>query len=191
MTVYIEPIKDYDVLHFAGGEVHIKLKTVINCEDTVVIKKKIFNAADIMELLLVNEVVRRSNPPYVELDMPYIPYARQDRATTTNSPRSLKVFAELINSCKFDAVSVLDPHSMVAENVMDRMITKPVVPYIKEFIDRVMTGFSVEGQPAVTLDDVVLISPDAGALKKVEQYAKELHIKNVVAFHKERDPEIN
>lgn len=46
----------------------------------------------------------------VGLVMDYIPNARQDRVKEPRDVFTLKYFAELINSCDFDYVEVLDPH---------------------------------------------------------------------------------
>lgn len=46
----------------------------------------------------------------VGLVMKYIPNARQDRVKEPRDVFTLKYFSELINSCGFDYVEVLDPH---------------------------------------------------------------------------------
>jgi len=171
----------YKAMTFSGGERHIEL--LVSDEDLVkypdiVIEKRVQSANDIMDILLLNEILRRKNVNSVSLKMLYIPYARQDRATTPNTPRALKVFADLMNSCNFRDVFVLDPHSMVAENLINNMRQLNVVPYIKEFMNKM--GF--------TNQNTILVSPDVGAIKKVERYAKELGITDVMAFHKERNP---
>ena len=176
--------KSYKSFTFSGGEQHVKLLGMPHYHgQDVTILKRIQSATDIMEVLQLNDIVRTRGAENVHLIMPYIPYARQDRATTTNTSRALKVFADLLNSCNFKSVKVLDPHSMVAENLINNMqIIRPVENILLEYM--IIHKAIFDG----VASDTVLISPDVGALKKVESYAKYLGIKDVMAFHKVRDP---
>jgi ribose-phosphate pyrophosphokinase len=185
---------DYKVLTFSGGEQHVQLKAKLGArahEDGVLIHKRIQSSKDVMDLLLLVDILRGYRISKIALSMPYIPYARQDRRTEPTTSQSLKVFASLINSCNFEFVNVVDPHSMVAENLINNMVAEPVSPYLRRFLLEIAGEDRVEGLDVVrTLDlnNIVLVSPDAGAIKKIESYAKELKIPNIVAFHKERDP---
>ena len=173
----------YKTFTFSGGEEHVELlSNVLDFEiQPVTIVKKVKSSADIMQLLLLTEIVRRKGFKEVHLIMPYIPYARQDRATTPGTARSLKVFADLLNSCHFESVMVIDPHSMVSENLINNMVQLDVVPYLTQFLHKL-------GDVHAVFSNTVLVSPDVGALKKVEKYAKEIGINQVMAFHKERNP---
>ena len=166
----------YKSFTFSGGERHVELLAPILdkiSNPDVVIEKRVQSSNDIMDILLLNEILRRKGVASVSLKMLYIPYARQDRATTPNTARALKVFADLLNSCNFDNVWVLDPHSMVAENLINNMRQLDTSFYLNEFL--IQMNFIWK--------DIVLVSPDVGALKKVEHYAKELGINRVMAFH--------
>ena len=69
---------------------------------------------------LVNDA--RQQDPHISLDlmMPYIPHARQDR-NVSNRLFTLKYFATLINQMNFEHVYVLDPHSDVSTALIDRV----------------------------------------------------------------------
>ena len=47
----------------------------------------------------------------IELYMPYMPYARQDKEINNNSTFNLHVFASIIKSLRFDTVSATDVHN--------------------------------------------------------------------------------
>lgn len=85
----------------------------------------------------------------IELTLPYVPHARQDRKVSGRF-FTLKSFANMLNNMKFDSVKVLDPHSDVCMALIDRcyQMAKPC---------EVLTT-SDEG--------VVFMYPDAGAAKK-------------------------
>lgn len=129
---------------------------------------------DIIDLLQTVEAIRGHNPDAkINLEIPYFPYARQDRRMNAGEPHSMKVIANLINSCKFEVVEVWDPHSDVVEALVNNV---KIIP------QQTLFGSSV------ALDKVdVLLSPDGGALKKIFKVAKLAPNAEVVCAQKVRD----
>lgn len=67
-----------------------------------------------MQLLMLTDALRRLNPAApVHLDMPYVPYARQDRICNPGEALGAAVFCKLINDQQYATVSVVEPHSDV------------------------------------------------------------------------------
>lgn len=128
---------------------------------------------DLINLMLLVDAVRRKYQDAVlSLNIPYFPYARQDRVCNKGESLSLKVVATLINSLNFARVYVIDPHSEVLGAVLDNMVV---------MANRVSIAVQlIKG-------DVTLVSPDAGANKKVLGYAKELNGLPVIRADKTRD----
>lgn len=108
------------------------------------------NDAEIFTLNCLVDAIRdiKGNNVDIELRMPYIPHARQDRKVSGRF-FTLKTFAKMINQMNFSKVIVLDPHSDVSTALIDRCyeMLKPI-----ELI-KVKEG-------------TVLMYPDAGAAKK-------------------------
>ena len=96
--------------------------------------------------------------PYIELIMPYIPNARQDRFVSGRL-FTLKYFTNIINSMNFDCVSVLDPHSDVSTALLNNVHTMNLFYYL---YSNVMKG--VKG---------AILFPDNGAAKKYREQVKE------------------
>lgn len=155
-TIYPE-IK-YTKFKFSGGEVHIKTKYE-NIPDTVIITHRLNTSNNIMELFLAKDAIQRLGVKNIEVIIPYVPYARQDRPCEIGEAFSLKVFANLLNSMNFDAVYILDPHSDVAPALIENSV--PISNH--KFIEEIMKDL-----PA----DIVLISPDAGSSKKLHKLMK-------------------
>ncbi len=110
----------------------------------------------------------------VTLFMPYIPGARSDRRFAEGGVRYLTdVIAPIVNSLEFSRVVALDPHSDVSENVIHRLHKKPFHALFRD----VLTGF----------DRPILVSPDAGAVKKVQETAREVGAHCVLSATKSRD----
>jgi len=165
---------DVDSFNFPGGEVQVKLlNTSLGYSESVNVDAQIQSSDDVMKLLLTCEALCANGWNCHALHIAYVPYARQDRRCNIGEAHSLKVFCKLINSLKFKQVRVLDPHSDVVEALIDNVMCIPQekiversVPYIREYY---------------------LISPDAGALKKIYKVAKTSGAKGVIKADKVRN----
>jgi ribose-phosphate pyrophosphokinase len=132
---------------------------------------------DIVNLMLLVDAVRNAYlVEYIYLYMPYLPYARQDRVCAPGESLSVKVVCNIINSLKFDRVFVTDVHSDVGVALLDNVVHKPQAE---------VAYFCAE---AMRRDSTVLVSPDAGANKKVLNFAKHYGFPEVRRADKLRDP---
>ena len=93
----------------------------------------------------------------IRLFMPYIPNARQDRRKNVEDIHILKYFAKIINAMGFDSIRVLDPHSTVAEALIDRLTILSPKEHIEIALKRVEKA---EG----TLP--IMFYPDEGSMKR-------------------------
>jgi ribose-phosphate pyrophosphokinase len=168
---------EYNFFTFSGGEEHIRLSEDVNGE-SIYITAKIKSSKDLVRLLMLNDAIRRGMPESVICYIPYFPYARQDRVCNDGEAHSLKVFANMINSCKFDLVEVADPHSDVVEAVVDNLA-----------IIKQSTIFDMYIKGNLNMDKHVytLVSPDAGATKKINNVAKAMECSYIVEASKVRD----
>lgn len=151
---------------------------VPSCQDTayVSIRLDFETNNDLIDLLLMVDAIRRAyKVMQLRLVMPYLPYARQDRVCNPGESLSLKVVADLINSCKFDEVECWDIHSEVGVALLDNLKHR----------DNVNCGWRLPGLHSIA--DTVLVSPDAGANKKVFNFAKAHGYEHVVRADKLRD----
>jgi ribose-phosphate pyrophosphokinase len=128
---------------------------------------------DIMALAQTVDALKIHYPmATLYLVLPYIPYARQDRACSPGDSFSLRVVAKMINALGFGTVTVADPHSGVAGALIDNMYD--VHQY--EFFHNVR-DFS----------DVYIVAPDQGASKKCEEFAKRVGALGVITCAKVRE----
>lgn len=148
---------------FNGGEIHFKLLPFDDKGyeiDEVLITSRVNNTDDLMKIILAKDALEREGVKRFELLMPYVPYARQDRVCNAGEAFSLKVFTNILNSCKFDKVIVLDAHSDVAPALIDNCENLTNFSYVSEALEYLHdTEFS----------DIILISPDSGANKKTNK----------------------
>lgn len=135
---------------------------------------------DIIELLLFVNAAKRQGHTMQRLTIPYVPFSRQDRCNNPGEAFSLKVFCDLVNSLQFEDVVIDDPHSDVTPALLNNCVINPQWDKLKYPI---LTG--VCGKP------FWLVSPDAGALKKIyklaEAYAHTPNFQGVIEANKRRD----
>lgn len=173
------PIKSFS---FPGGERQVSIVDPLDIEryKSFSIIFQFQGSDDIIDLMLLVDAIKRIDPrTRLYLQMKYVPFGRQDRAANAGEAHSLKVFATMINSCNFERVQIVDPHSDVTEGLFDRnSITK------QEAVLKLTLGLT---DLAITPESYVLVSPDGGALKKIFACAKALGNIPVVRADKSRD----
>lgn len=131
---------------------------------------------DIINLALLVDALRRGYYlKGITLDMPYLPYARQDRVMTDGESLSVKVVCDIINSLKFDFVLVSDVHSAVGVACLNNVVERDLSNCIHGLQDN------------FNRHNTILVSPDAGANKKVLNLAKSWGFPEVVRADKTRD----
>lgn len=157
----------FDVLRFSGGEMHVRLTNVTSMPPDC-ISAFVRCSDDLMVLLLLTDAIRRAGAEEIDLLLPYLPYARQDRVCAPGEALSLRVMCDLINAQKYRAVNVWDAHSDVALALLDRVTNIGPARFLKRSYDLPHTN-------------TVLVAPDAGAIKKVAEVGKSLRMPYVRA----------
>lgn len=98
----------------------------------------------------------------VELYIPYLPYARQDKVVSNQTTFSLLTFSRLLNSLDFDKVSSLDVHSPLAGVGIDRFESISPSKGIDKAIRKLMNKPGKFLEPRTEID-LMVGYPDAGA----------------------------
>ena len=159
---------------FAGGEPHVKLADPALDGVHVHLTHRARSWNDLGLLAVACDAVRRAGAVGYEFTIPYFPGARQDRVMVPGEPLTAKVYATFLNGLAPKRVTVFDPHSEVAPALLDAPRVVDNVGFVREVIAHL---------PA----DTLLVSPDAGALKKVNKLAAALGDYAVVECGKRRD----
>lgn len=95
----------------------------------------------------------------INLYMPYIPNARQDRTYYNKEVFTLKYFCQFINSLNFNEVRVLHPHSNVSLALLNNVVEDDLhIDTINELLININPDF--------------IFYPDAGCKKQLEKNIK-------------------
>ena len=174
----------FEVSKFPDGQQTIDLTewSDLNRDEPVKISSRLNTFQD-LELIICAVAAIRNIKPNKEIAL-YVPYfigARSDRKFGEGGVNYLKqVICPIINSLKLDSILVLDPHSDVLEaclNNYDKIDNHTIVKHSLSKIDN-KNGAQ---------DRICLVSPDAGAYKKIFDVAKKFGIDSVTTANKVRD----
>lgn len=159
---------------FSGGEPHIKISANFDTTQTVRVTHRLNSFNDLGLFSLAIDALRRMGVKNINAFIPYFPAARQDRVMIPGEPLSVKVYADIINGLHLDKIQVFDPHSEVTPALLNNC--EVITNY--DFIQKVIKNIGSE---------VLLISPDGGALKKIYKVSEYLGGIEVIECSKSRD----
>lgn len=160
---------------FPDGELDIELSDDVRGADVFILQSLHAPVGDhLLELALMTDASQRAGARSVTAVIPYLGYARHDRRVTGREPLGARVVAELLAAGRVDRVICLDLHSRAVEGCFPKPVEHAdAVPLLIEHVKKGITG------PAVVL------SPDLGAVKRAEQFARPLGLP-VAVVHKQR-----
>ncbi len=168
---------------FPDGQPHIKIDmnsiSILDKKGALRILARITSPGELMLVLLVKNTLDYLEFEHVELHISYLLAARMDRVMLEGEPFSLKVVAGMLNQGNFKKIKIFDPHSEVATALIDRSYTVTNHEFVQDAINDYRSDHKHK--------NYCLVSPDAGALKKIHKLAQFLDIENVVECMKERD----
>ena len=173
----------FTTMVFPDGQPHLKLNIdslrTADKKAPLRILTRIAGSNDLLLALLAKNTLDYEGYEHIELDISYLMAARMDRVMMDGEPFSLKIVAGIINAAGFKKVRVFDPHSEVTTAVIDRSYSVTNHHFVKDAVEDHLKKHGTASY--------CLVSPDAGALKKIHKLAQYLGVHNVVECFKERD----
>lgn len=170
-------LSECNVRTFADGEIQVDISQSIR-NDIVFVVQSTSNPVNnnLMELLIFIDALKRASAKEINVVMPYFGYARQDRKAKSRQPITAKLVANLIEKSGADRVITTDLHASQIQGFFDIPVDHltsiiPVKNYVKEHIGT---------------DNVVVVSPDHGAVKRARKLAKELNDAPLAIIDKRR-----
>ncbi len=185
-------------MQFAGGERHVQVDAEIlkKLKGCVHIQAKISNSQDLMDYLLIENVLLNQGLS-IDLEIPYFPYARQDRICAMGQAFSLDIMTKLLNLSAEQfpqqrrSITVWDAHSTVTEKLLHEN-----THFLN--IENVQPSDIILQSNALTeilkAENTVLICPDAGAKNRTQHIANTVNnLRNgeieIIYCDKKRNPE--
>ena len=152
------------VTRFADGEIYFQILENVRGADVFVIQPTCPPVdSNLVELLLMMDAFKRSSARRITAVVPYFGYARQDRKDKPRVPISSKVMADTIG-LGADRLLTMDLHAAQIQGFFD-------IPVDHLFAAPVLVDFFQK----VDIQDLTVVSPDAGGVERARAFAKRLH----------------
>ncbi|MEN7972514.1 MAG: ribose-phosphate pyrophosphokinase [Verrucomicrobiota bacterium] len=152
---------DVDITRFPDGEVFVKIVENVRGDDLFIVQSVSVNPNEyLMELLIMIDAAKRASAKRITAVLPFYGYARQDRKDQPRVPITAKLVANLLVAAGADRILCVDLHAQQIQGFfdipVDHLYASPViVKYLRTF----------------DLDNLVIVSPDAGGLKMADAYS--------------------
>ena len=164
------------VSSFSDGEVRVKIEENVRGSDVFVAQSCCAPVNDsIMELLIMIDALKRSSANRITAVIPYFGYGRQDRKDQPRVPISAKLVADLITTAGTDRVLTMDLHAGQIQGFF-------YIPVDHLYALPVMMDYITKRK----LQDLVVVSPDAGGVERARAFAKRLQV-NLAIIDKRRE----
>lgn len=172
------PLTPCNIKRYADQEIFLEILDTVRGQDVFVIQSTSYPANDhLMEMLIMFDALKRGSARRITAVMPYFGYARQDRKTSSRSPISAKLVANLITAAGADRVLTMDLHAGQIQGFFDIPVdnlfagTPVFVPYI---------------QKTLNSDRLTIVSPDVGGVVRARAFARKLDT-NLAIIDKKRE----
>ncbi|WP_294726444.1 ribose-phosphate pyrophosphokinase [uncultured Fusobacterium sp.] len=175
------PLGEAEVVRFKDGEVFVKIDETVRGRDVFVVQPTSEPVNEnLMELLVFIDALKRASAKSINVIIPYYGYARQDRKSSPREPITSKLVANLLTTAGASRIVTMDLHADQIQGFfdipVDHMQALPLM--VKYFMKKGLYG-----------DDVVVVSPDIGGVKRARKLAEWLDCK--IAIIDKRRPKPN
>ena len=165
------------VLHserFSDGEMHVRFDSSIRGNTLFLLAQAAMPYDQLFEMYLAVDAARRASAKEIICVVPYLPHSRQERKDTSRTSIAARVVADFLQTVGCDRLVTVELHTSTIEG------------FYKIPVDHLHTdGLFLSHLRRSGLEDVCLVSPDFGGLKRIRQYKRGMDVPLAV-IHKER-----
>lgn len=165
---------------FSDGEIHFYIDENVRGEDVFIIQSGAYDAnINLMELFIMMDAFKRASAERITAVIPYYGYARQDWKDRPRVPISARLVADLLEAAGADRVLTMDLHSPQIQGFfsvpVDNLTAAPVLSNHFEALD---------------LENVTVVSPDAGGVGRARHFGKRLDAKLAIIDKRRPAPNV-
>ncbi len=158
------PLGEVKLNRFSDGEVNFQILENVRGADVFIVQPTSPPVNEnLMELLIMIDAFKRASAQRITAVIPYYGYARQDRKDRPRVPLSSKLVGDLLSAAGAQRLLTMDLHAGQIQGFfnipVDHLFPMPI------FLEHIQQ---------MGVDDLMVISPDAGGVEKARAYAKKL-----------------
>ena len=168
-----------DLGKFSDGEIKVEILENVRGHEAYIIQSTCAPSnANLMELMLITDALKRSSASRITAILPYYGYARQDRRVrSARVPISAKVIADMMNSVGVDRVLTVDLHSESIQGFFD-------MPADNVYATKIMHD-DIKARSSQD-EEILVVSPDVGGVVRARALAKFLDESDLAIIDKRR-----
>ena len=179
----------YEISRFPDGQQSIRIVeynydtyySLAEQKTPIIIKSRLNTFQDLELIICANQALKEIGAKSVKLYIPYCIGGRSDRKFQEGGLNYIKtVIAPIINSQNFDEVRIMDPHSDVLEACINNFVKYSNFQLLRMALPEIDNKNDAQ-------ERICLVSPDAGAYKKVFDVATFFKINKIITASKVRD----
>lgn len=155
------PLGNINLKKFPDGETSVQILDDVRGKDVFVVQSVALKPdVYFMELLLIVDAIKRASAKSIVAVIPYYGYARQDRKDKISVPIAAKLVANILETVGVSHLLCMDLHAEQIQGFfnipVDNLCSQLV--FVKKIKD-------------LSLDDLVIVSPDYGNIKLARDFA--------------------
>ncbi|GAB2468581.1 ribose-phosphate diphosphokinase [Promicromonospora xylanilytica] len=163
---------------FANSETYVRFSDSVRGMDLFLLQSHTMPVNQwIMEQLLMVDAAKRASAHSVTVVAPFFGYARQDKKSRGREPISARLIADLFKTAGADRLMSVDLHTAQIQGFFDGPVDHLwAMPILVDYV-----------RTRVDVDNVTVVSPDAGRIRVAEIWASKLGGGPLAFVHKTRD----
>jgi ribose-phosphate pyrophosphokinase len=152
-------VGDLKISTFSDGETYVKFNESVRGVDAFVVQPTSPPVDhNLVQLLILMDALRRASAARITAVIPYYGYARQEKKDAPREPITAKMIADVLTAAGANRIVTMDLHADAIQGFFNIPVdhltsVSTFCQYLKE----------------KNLDDMVIVSPDEGRVKKVRQ----------------------
>ena len=166
------PLGGLEISRFADGELFVSFEESVRGTDVFVLQPTCPPIdANLMEMLVLVDALRRASAHRITCVLPYYGYARQEKKDRPREPITAKLIANLLTTAGADRIVAMDLHADAIPGFFDIPVDHlTTINLISDYLSR------------KNLSNVVIVSPDEGRVKKIRKIASRLRAPLAVGY---------
>ncbi|WP_454044942.1 ribose-phosphate diphosphokinase [Corynebacterium sp. Marseille-Q2516] len=166
---------------FANGEIFVRFEESVRGSDCFVLQSHTQPLNKwLMEQLIMIDALKRGSAKHITAILPFSPYARQDKKHRGREPIPARLVADLLKTAGADRIVAVDLHTDQIQGFFDGPVDHMhAMPILTDYI-----------KGKYSLDNICVVSPDAGRVKVAEKWANVLGDAPMAFVHKTRSVDV-
>lgn len=173
---------EMQISKFADGEILVKSSSTVRGLDVFLFQSTSSPVNDnLMELLIAIDSLKRASANSITVVIPYYGYARQDRKAKGREPITCKLVANFLENSGATKVILVDIHSLQTQGFFN-------IPVDTLTVSCILFNEYRKNNP--NLDNLTIVAPDYGAVKKVRKISEILDISLAIVDKRRPKPNV-